>query len=93
MSLDTASINRPARETLADWQVGDLGLAVLTLTRELWVVKDRLRILEAVLEDHGIDAHQAIERYQPSEALSAELAREGEVLAARVIGSLSGDGA
>lgn len=91
MTPDTAAINRPVRETLADWQIGDLGLAVLTLTRELWVVKDRMRILEAVLGDHGIDAHQAIERYQPDEVLSAELATEGEALAARIVSSLSGD--
>jgi hypothetical protein len=91
MTPDTESINRPARDTMADWQIGDLGLAVLTLTRELWVVKDRMRILEAVLEDHGIDAHQAIERYQPDEALAAELAKEGEALAARIVSSLSGD--
>lgn len=91
MTPDTASINRPARETLADWQVGDLGLALLTLTRELWVVKDRMRILEAVLEDHGIDAHQAIERYQPDEALSTQLAQDGEALAARIVSALSGD--
>ena len=76
---------------MADWQIGDLGLAVLTLTRELWVVKDRMRILEAVLEEHGIDAHQAIERYQPDEALSAELAKEGEALAERIVSSLAGD--
>lgn len=93
MTFDTAAINRPARETLADWQIGDLGLAVLTLTRELWVVKDRMRILEAVLEDHGIDARQAIERYQPDDALSAELARDGEALASRIVSALSGEAA
>lgn len=91
-AADNASINRPDRDTLQAWQMGDVGQAILTLTRELWVVKDRLRVLEAVLDDHGIDAHQAIERYQPDAAVAAELAEAGQALASRVIAALSGDG-
>ena len=31
-----------------------LGHAVLTLTQELWVMKDRQRVLEALLEEAGV---------------------------------------
>lgn len=88
--FDKAAVNHPERETLQVEQIGDVGQAILTLTRELWVVKDRLRILEVVLEAKGIDVTEAIDSFQPDEALASELAREGQALAARIVECLSG---
>ena len=91
MMIDPVSYNRPERPTLGDDQVGDVGQAVLTLTRELWIVIDRMRILEAVLAKHGIDAHEEVNAFQPDLRLEAELAEEGKRLAANVVAALSGD--
>ncbi len=55
-------------------QVDDLGLALLTLARELWVTRDRQIVLEHVLEKHGLI--EDISAYQPDEALAARLAEE-----------------
>lgn len=57
-------------------QIDDLGRAVLLLARELWVTKDRQRVLEAVLEERGIAVAEAIRDYRPDEALAAELKAE-----------------
>ena len=35
-------------------QVDDVAKALLVMARELWVVKDRQRVLEALLAEHGM---------------------------------------
>lgn len=57
-------------------QLDDLGRALLVLARELWVTKDRQRILEAVLEERGIAVAEAVRDYQPKDAVAEELAAE-----------------
>jgi len=63
---------------LAPEQLDDLGRAVLLLARELWVTKDRQRVLEAVLEARGISVTEAIRDHEPDAALAAELTAERE---------------
>ncbi len=57
-------------------QLDDLGNALLLLARELWVVKDRQRVLEALLEANGIVAPNAVTDHQPDADLAADLAAE-----------------
>ena len=59
-------------------QIDDLGNALLVVARELWVVKDRQRVLEAVLAKHGLDVAQEVAGDGPDEALAAELNAERE---------------
>ncbi len=87
---DPSSFNKPDRAILAETDLDGVGQAVLTLCHELWVVKDRMAALEAVLEKHGIDAGAEIEAYQPDENQQAELNKEGRILAERVMTALSG---
>ncbi len=47
-----------------------LGQALLSLTRELWVVKDRVRILEAALVEAGTLAPDTVDRLQPDPRLA-----------------------
>jgi len=53
-----------------------LGQALLTLTSELWVTRDRVRILEAALVNAGVLAPDAVNQLQPDAALQAELDAE-----------------
>jgi hypothetical protein len=53
-----------------------LGEALITLAKELWIVKDRQRVLEAALVDAGFLDPSAVDTYQPDEALTNQL--EGE---------------
>lgn len=80
------------RQMLRDNQVDHLGEAMLTLTREVWVLTDRVRILEAVLEDKGIDVRDAIATYVPSAKLETELAAARVRLVDAIVTALTGQG-
>lgn len=80
------------RQMLRDHQIDHLGEAMLTLTREVWVLSDRVRILEAVLEDKGIDVRDAIATYVPSAELEAELATARVRLVDAIVTALTGQG-
>ncbi len=48
---------------------------VLELAAELWVVRERVFILEAVLKKQGVAAADAVETYVPTDAEKAVLAK------------------
>lgn len=59
----------------------------LTLARELWVVKDRLMVLETVLSSEGRSIGDLVDRHVPTAASKAAIDAErsrfiGEILAA-----------
>ena len=49
---------------------------LMNTLQELWVLKDRHMVLERVLQDHGIDVTEAVERLQPDPDLTAKLDAE-----------------
>ena len=69
--------------------IDQLGQALLTLTKELWVLRDRQRILEAALADAGLLTAAAIDSYEPSAELKAALRTERQQLIDTVLDSLS----
>jgi hypothetical protein len=71
--------------------IDKLGQALLTLTKELWVVKDRLRVLEAALAEAGTIAPNAVETYQPDESLTELLGQERAQLIKQVLGALNSE--
>jgi hypothetical protein len=83
----------PPRKILGPEQVDDLGDAVLALARELWVVTDRLRCLEAVLEKRGLDVTAELAAFEPDAALQAELDGMRDRLIGGVVKALGGDSA
>lgn len=87
---DPRRYNMPERPTLIEADVPQLGAALLALTREIWVLADRLHVLEAVLARHGIDAAAEIEAYQPDPAMQAALDRKGAALVGSVVEALGG---
>jgi|GEM_PF-2653093 len=62
-------------------QVDDVANALLLVARELWVMKDRQRVLEALLADAGIVAPGAVAAHQPGEALAKDLETERRAFA------------
>jgi len=94
MSLpkDPTEFNRPTQTILSGTDVDGVGRAVMTLCHELWVVKDRMAVLEAVLADNGIDAEAAIEAYQPDPDLQDKLNLDGRALVERIVSALNGSG-
>lgn len=89
LPIDPIDFNLPDRETLADSDVGSLGLAILTLTREIWVLTDRMHIMEAVLAKHNLDVREEIKRFQPDENMTSELRQESAALTERILNALS----
>ncbi len=69
-------------------QIDDLGNALLLLARELWVVKDRQRVLEALLEANGVVVPGAVADHQPEGALAAALSAERERFASALMQAL-----
>jgi hypothetical protein len=68
-----------------------LGQALITLTKELWVLKDRQLILEAALADAGIVAKEVVDGYQPDEMLNERLRAERQRLIDTIIDVLTAD--
>ena len=88
---DPRSFNLPDRTILPANSNDRLGLAILALTREIWVLKDRTMVLEEVLKTHGIDAACEIEAFQPDEARAKRLGAEGNAIIAAITEILSGE--
>jgi hypothetical protein len=65
-----------------------LGQALITLSKELWVAKDRVRLLEAALVDAGVLLPNAVDQFQPDAALQEELGKERAQLIEQVLGAL-----
>ncbi len=70
-------------------QLDHLGRAVLLLARELWVARDRLAVLEAVLERRGLLSAEEIRDFQPEGALAERLAAERDALARALVETLA----
>ena len=68
-----------------------LGQALITLTKELWVVKDRVRVLEATLIDAGVMVPGAVDRFQPDTKLSTSISADRAQLIEQVLGALAPD--
>jgi hypothetical protein len=56
------------------------------LLSELWILRDRVTILEHMLQEKGVVSRKALDDYVPSGDLAAELLRERDALVERVVG-------
>lgn len=65
-----------------------LGHTIISLAKELWVTRDRLRVLEWRLAELGIDVD--LDRYQPPSELVETLATERSEFVETLLSTLSG---
>jgi hypothetical protein len=79
-----------ATPNLRNDDIDRLGKALLTLARELWVVKDRQKVLEAVLEEKGVAVAELLENYEPDAELAELLAKDRAAFIERLLKSLEG---
>jgi SAM-dependent methyltransferase len=79
-----------ARRILSPDQLDHLGEAILALTGEVWVLTDRMMVLEQVLSDAGTDVTAAIETFTPSAAFEARLDARRDKLIGAVVAALTG---
>lgn len=73
MTVDPRSYNAPDLKALLPEQLDNLGRAVISLTREICVLTDRMAVTEAVLARHGIDIADEVDTHQPDAALQARI--------------------
>lgn len=57
------------------------------LLSELWILRDRVLVLEHLLAEAGVLGHRQIDQYQPPAALEAALTRDRDRMVARVVGA------
>ena len=62
------------RRALTPDQLDNLGLTLIEMTKELWVMKDRQIITEALLQKNGLLAD--LDAYQPGPELADHIAAE-----------------
>lgn len=72
--------------------VHNLGKALLTLTSELWIVRDRLMVLEHVLGEQGTDVAALIDNHVPDAALQARLDAERKRITQAITAALTDEG-
>ena len=92
MSEETnpTAYNRPNRPILKDADMNGLGQAIITLTKEIWVLTDRLHVMEAIMAENGADTVDQLSTYLPDEALQTKLKAENEALIDRVLSAIAG---
>jgi hypothetical protein len=81
------TVDRPDRPQLESRQLDDLMRVNSELLAELWILRDRVTVLEHLLAAKGLVERQAIADFQPTGALAEELARERAALVKRVMGA------
>jgi hypothetical protein len=81
-----------ARAILLPGQLDRLGEAMLALTSEVWILTDRLTVLEAVLDEQGINVSAAIATDVPNPTMEKALDAKRDKLIGIVLGALNGAG-
>jgi hypothetical protein len=59
--------------------------AIAALAEEVWILRDRQRVLEAVLASHDLDLREEIDRFTPDAAMSAALDAERRAFIRKVM--------
>lgn len=77
---------------LTSEQQDRLGLSLIALAKEFWVLRDRVAVLEKVLDRQGISATEEIETYEPDRDFEAELAAARDRFISSVLDPISGPG-
>lgn len=57
------------------------------LMSELWILRDRVTVLEHMLQEKGVINRKAVDDFVPQGAIAAELNRERDALVEKVVGS------
>jgi hypothetical protein len=67
-------MSKVSRRALTPDQLDNLGFALIEMAKEMWVMKDRQMITEALLSEKGLLAD--LDTYQPGPELSDRIASE-----------------
>jgi hypothetical protein len=79
----THQFENPAMDTL-------LGV-VISLGNEVWVMRDRMRIIEKLLEANGTISRADVEAYKPTPEEEEEIRKDNDAFMARLFRVFEGD--
>ncbi|MEM6908762.1 MAG: hypothetical protein AAF494_08785 [Pseudomonadota bacterium] len=88
--LDPSAFNTPAGQIFDASHIDNLARAILSLTREVAVLNDRVMVLETLLEEQGVVTSEAVDTYQPDEAFQKRADAAVAEITRGVIASLQG---
>lgn len=77
----------PARPVTGDESLDRLLRMNTELLSELWILRDRVMVLEKILEEKGLLNAEAVNSYTPSSEFADELQNERDRLVRRVAGA------
>ena len=81
----------PETAILKDAHIDDVARGLLALAREVWVLTDRVMIMEALLEDRGVSSGM-IDNFQPDQKLELELKKRREAMLGRLMTAMGAEG-
>jgi hypothetical protein len=84
-----AAMTRSTGSVLTVEQLDNLGLALLEMAKEMWLIKDRQMVTESLLREKNLLAE--LDSYQPGPELSARLAAERDRFLTTLTGILFDD--
>lgn len=81
------TVHRPERPYLGQMELDDLVRMNTELMTELWILRDRVTVLEHMLEQKRLIDRKALSDFVPEGELAKELERERNALVARIAGA------
>lgn len=81
------TVDRPERPYLGQKELDDIVKMNTELLAELWILRDRVTVLEHLLEEKQIVSRSALNEFVPKGELAKELERERAALVQRVAGA------
>lgn len=89
-ATDPRDYNTPEGQIMGEGQVDNLARAVLSLTREVAVLTDRVMVLETLLERQGVVTSEAVDTFQPDAAFQQRVDAAVAAISGGVIAALQG---
>jgi len=83
----TRTTEKPENPNLSSTEMDSLGRSQTELLSELWILRDRVLVLEHLLAEAGILQPGQIDNFAPPTELTAELDADRDSLVARVVGA------
>jgi hypothetical protein len=79
-------VDAPKQPYTGDEMIDNIIRMNTELMSEVWVLRDRVTILEQMLQDKGVVSRKALDDFVPTGDLAKELLRERDGMVERVVG-------
>ena len=83
----TRTVEKPERPNLSTQETETLAATQTEMLSELWILRDRVLVLEHLLAEAGILKPGQLDDYAPPEELAMKLDKERDQFVARVVGA------